>query len=351
MTAASHHVPGGGFRNPWPTAEGDRHTFADALRWQWQRLRHGVPPNPPSALLPLAPGAVVHPRNAAADLHVTWVGHATFLVQVGGWNVLTDPIWSERASPVQWAGPTRLVPPGLRLEELPPVDAIVLSHDHYDHLDAPTVDRLRDRFGTALRWITPLGYRDWFRSRRVEVTELDWWDRVVLEDGGRRLEIHAAPAQHWTRRTPLQQFDRLWASFALLAGCGARVFFGGDTGYFPGFPEIRERFGPFDALLLPIGAYEPRWFMRAVHMNPEEAVRAYGELGGGGVLVPMHWGTFRMTDEDVLEPPRRLQEAAARATLRPENVALLRHGETARVPVAARAGDRGKDGPAPVSGA
>lgn len=345
MTAAPHHAPGGGFRNPWPTAGGDRHRFADALRWQWQRLRHGVPPDPPRELLPVVPGDIARPRTTAGEVRVTWIGHATFLLQVGGWNVLTDPVWSTRASPVRWAGPRRLVPPALRLEDLPPVDVVVLSHDHYDHLDAPTVDRLRDRFGAALRWITPLGYRDWFRRRRVEVVELDWWERVVLEDGGRRLEIHAAPAQHWTRRTPLRDADRLWASFALFGACGARVFFGGDTGYFPGFPEVRDRLGPFDALLLPIGAYEPRWFMRAVHMNPEEAVQAYGDLGRSGILVPMHWGTFRLTDEDVLEPPRRLREAAARAMLRPENVALLRHGETARIPVAARVPDRGRDGP------
>jgi N-acyl-phosphatidylethanolamine-hydrolysing phospholipase D len=263
---------------------------------------------------------------------------------MGRWNVLTDPVWSRRASPVPWAGPARLVRPGLPLDRLPPVDAVVLSHDHYDHLDAPTVARLRKRFGDALHWFTPLGYHEWLAGRGVErVAELDWWDEAFLgQDGGTRggtqsgtqsgrLRFRAVPAQHWTRRGPFGALARLWAAWVLEEESGLRVFFAGDTGYFPGFREIGRRYGPFDAVLLPIGAYEPRWFMRPMHMNPEEAVRAYGELGGSGLFVAMHWGTFRLTDEPVLEPPMRVRAAWEAEGLPPEELKVLRHGETVEI--------------------
>jgi N-acyl-phosphatidylethanolamine-hydrolysing phospholipase D len=213
--------------------------------------------------LPRAEPRIVYPHAAADELRVTWVGHASFLLQVGGLNILTDPHWSRRASPVQFAGPARFTPPGVEWDALPPIDAVLLSHDHYDHLDDGTVRRLRRRFGDAIRWFAPLGYREWFASRGVRnLTELDWWEEATLEGPGGSARIAALPCQHWTRRTPWDEREKLWASWGVWTPTGRSLYFGGDSGYFPDYPEIRRRVGTFDALLLPVGAYEPRWFMR-----------------------------------------------------------------------------------------
>ncbi|HEX8692672.1 MAG TPA: MBL fold metallo-hydrolase [Longimicrobium sp.] len=326
----AHHGADGKFRIPWPMEAGDeRRGGGSLLRWQWERLTRGVPPDPPRGALPVVPHRVARPRAPAGEARITWVGHATFLVQAGGLNLLTDPVWSRRASPLQWLGPARFAPPGVPFDELPPVDAVLLSHDHYDHLDEGTVERLRERPGGGPRWIVPLGYRDWFAERGVAgVTELDWWDEAEVAGEAGTARVVCAPTQHWTRRRLRELNDRLWASYAVLLPDGRRVYFGGDSGYFAGFAEIGQRLGPFDALLLPIGAYEPRWFMRPAHMNPEEAVRAYGDLGGRGAFVAMHWGTFRLTDEDPLEPPGRTRDAWRAAGLPPQDLHVLRHGET-----------------------
>jgi N-acyl-phosphatidylethanolamine-hydrolysing phospholipase D len=287
------------------------------------------------------------------------VGHATFVIQLGGLNLLTDPVFSDRATPIPGFGPRRLVPPALVVDELPPIDAVLLSHSHYDHLDASSVDRLRRRFGDACQWITPLGYRGWFSGRGVDrVQELDWGDTATVtapssvagaanrevsasrsaalandprargvSAGTGVVEVTACPAQHWCRRG-LRTNERLWSSFSLRLAGGRSVYFGGDSGYFPGYREIGARLGPFDLSLLPIGAYEPRWFMKTSHMNPEEAVRAYEDLGGSGAFVGMHWATFRLTDEDVLEPPVRTRAAWAQAGYPPEDLHLPGIGGT-----------------------
>jgi N-acyl-phosphatidylethanolamine-hydrolysing phospholipase D len=323
----SHHADDGRFTNPWPTA----YTREDGgfLRWQRERRSKQMPPNPSPEQLPRAEPAIAYPRAAPGELRITWVGHATFLLQVGGLNILTDPHWSRRASPVQFAGPARFTPPGVDWDALPPIDAVLLSHDHYDHLDDGTVRRLHRRFGDEIRWLTPLAYRDWLDARGIRnFAELDWWDETTLPGPGGRVRIVALPCQHWTRRTPWDERRRLWASWAVFTPDGRAVYFGGDSGYFPDYPEIRDRVGGFDALLLPIGAYEPRWFMRPVHMNPGEAVRTYGDLGGTGVMMGMHWGTWRLTDEDPLEPPRRTRELWAAEGLPPERLWIPRHGET-----------------------
>ncbi len=331
----AHRAPDGRFVNPWPTAEGAEHGAGDMLRWMWERQRNGVAPNPPAEALPVVESDIAAPRGAPGELRVTWVGHSTLLVQIGPYNVLTDPVWGRRASPVSWAGPARLAPPGIELDALPPIDAVVLSHDHYDHLDDPTVRRLHERYPDSLVWLTPLGYSHWLRRRGIrQVGELDWWQAATLDTQGAPLSLRLTPAQHWTRRGPGRQ-RRLWGSWALRGPGGASFYFGGDTGYFPGFREIGERAGPFDALALPIGAYEPRWFMRPMHMNPEEAVQAYGELGGRGTFVATHWGTFRLTDEPVLEPPVRVRRAWRAAGRADAALAVLRHGESIRIPTEA----------------
>jgi N-acyl-phosphatidylethanolamine-hydrolysing phospholipase D len=312
-------------RPPWPGGGGDDRGLRDLLRWQLQRWRHGVVPPPAPEAFPRAQPAPARPRAAAHEVRVTWVGHATFLVQLPGCTVLTDPVWSRRASPVPWLGPSRLVPAALDFDELPPVDVVLLTHDHYDHLDRPTIVRLYERFGDALAFVSPLGYRDWLgRLGITRVAELGWHQQARFDTG---LRVTALPARHWTRRTPWDTMRRLWASFALELGRW-RLYFGGDSGYAPIFADIARYCGPFDAVFLPIGAYEPRWFMQPAHMNPEEAVQAYIDLGSQGAFVAMHWGTFRLTDEPPLEPPERLRAAWRERGLPAAALHVPQHGET-----------------------
>ena len=316
--------PDGVFRDPWATADG-RRGLRDFVRWRLQRLRAGVAPDPASHELPYARPTVVD--VAADEVRLTWVGHATFLLQLPGVNVLTDPVWSRRVSPVSWAGPARIREPGIDFDALPPIDAVLLSHDHYDHLDRPTVRRLRARFGEALQWVAPLGHAAWLRRQGIEnAVELDWWESSVVRCAAGELEVSALPARHWTRRGPGGN-RRLWASFALRAA-GARVYYCGDSGYAPFFEQVGAAAGPFQAAIMPIGAYEPRWFMQPAHMSPDEAVQAYQELGATGVFAAMHWGTFRLSDEPPLDPPDRARAAWAAAGLPPEKLWVPMHGET-----------------------
>jgi len=323
-----HHRPGGGFRNPWLGALPGR--FSGLLRWllvdRLVRPRSADPP--PSAVRVVAP-TPGRPRAAPDVITLTWVGHATFLIQIGGRNVLTDPMWGSRASPLAFVGPRRRVPPAMALEHLPPIDVVLQSHNHYDHLDDGTVRALA-RAHPEASWFVPLGLRDFVRARGVRrVSELDWWEH--REAGP--LTIASTPAQHFSARGPGDRNRTLWCSWAIRARARA-VYFGGDSGLHPEFSAIGVREGPFDAALLPIGAYEPRWFMRPVHMNPEEAILAYRDLTDGGtaaLFVGMHWGTFRLTDEPLDEPPRRTQSAWAAAGLPSERLWIPQHGETRRL--------------------
>jgi N-acyl-phosphatidylethanolamine-hydrolysing phospholipase D len=322
----AHHDPAGGFRNLWPGAVQSEGSFLD---WQRERWSADLPPNPPPEAFPSDRSRIAYPHAPVDELRISWVGHATFLLQVGGLNLLTDPQWSRRASPVQFAGPTRFVPPGVPFEELPPIHAVLISHDHYDHLDSGTVRRLTRRFGEHTRWFTPLAYRRWMAARgATRVHEMDWWEEATLPTPGGDLRIVFLPAQHWTSRTPWDRQAKLWGSWAVVPRSGGAVYFGGDSGYFPEYPTIRSRLGSLSAAILPIGAYEPRWFMRPAHMNPEEAVRSFLDLGGEGTMIGMHWGTWRLTDEDPLEPPVRTKAEWERQGLAPERLWIPRHGET-----------------------
>jgi N-acyl-phosphatidylethanolamine-hydrolysing phospholipase D len=312
---------------------------AGRMAREWFLETH--PADPPAGAFPTAAPAMAGvggvPEVADGEARVTWVGHATTLIQLRGLNLLTDPVWSDRCSPLPFMGPHRFVAPPMSLEDLPPIHAVLLSHDHYDHLDRPTVLALHRRFGDDLTWYTPLGYRDWFAARGVtRVVERDWWEDAAL--AGDRFEAVAVPARHWTRRRPWGTNSRLWCGWVVRpvasgeaaphAAVGPRVYFAGDSGYCPAFLEIGDRLGPFDVSLVPIGAYEPRWFMGAVHMNPEEAVQAYRDAGGRGAFVGLHWGTWRLTFEDPLEPPVRTRAAWGDAGLPAGDLHLPRHGET-----------------------
>lgn len=325
----AHHRPGGGFRNPWPGAS--VHGGGDLLRWWWERRRNPPPPDPSPDSFPRATPAFLAPRAPRERLGVTWVGHSSLLLQIDGRNVLTDPVWSERASPVPFAGPKRRVPAAVPFESLPPIDVVLISHNHYDHLDDATVRRLA-RAHPEAAWAVPLGVAEFVRARGArEVAELDWWEEQPL--GG--LVVGCAPAQHFSARSLRDRAATLWCSWAVWSPRpgGPRAYFGGDSGLHPEFARIGARFGPFDLALIPVGAYEPRWFMRPVHMNPEDAVQAYRAIASAApsraiAMVPIHWGTFRLTDEPLDEPPRRTAEVWRKAGLPEKLLWVLRHGET-----------------------
>lgn len=325
MSPGPHHRPGGGFQSPW----GDKHGAAGAVKWYWQRLFEKLPPNPAPSALPRGEPVIVDPRVGPDEFRATWIGHASVLLQVGGVNVLIDPVFSRRCFPVQWAGPKRLVPPGIDFEALPPIDIVLISHDHYDHLDTGTVRRIMARGGESPTWVTPLGYRDWLSHfGATKVVELDWWQEGGVSTQTGEVSFTAVPARHYCRRNMFYGNNRLWASFTMRAPGGHTAFLTGDSGYFEESREIGERLGPFDFVTMPIGAYDPRWFMKPTHMCPEESVKTYLNLGGSGVMLAVHWGTFRLTDEDPLEPPVRLQEAWARKGLAEGNLWVPRRGET-----------------------
>ena len=319
---SDHHDPHGGFRNPWAKAALDTR-LGGLLRWWFvDRLRHAPAPDPDPSAFPLAQPSFVLPRAQDELLTVTWVGHSTFLIQIGGVNLLTDPMWSDRASPIPGVGPKRRVSPGIRFADLPPIDLVLLSHDHYDHLDDLTVCRL-EATNPGARWLVPLGLTQFLRRRGVhEITELDWWQETTHG----ALTIGCTPAQHFSGRTPWQRNRTLWCGWSVHTPA-RRLFFAGDTGYHPEFATIAGRFGPFDLALLPIGAYDPRWFMRPVHMNPEDAVQAALDLGSPRII-PMHWGTFKLTDEPLDEPPQRAKHTWLASGLAPEQFHQMMHGET-----------------------
>jgi len=254
--------------------------------------------------------AVVAPvdhRLIAADLtqpKVTWLGHATVLVQHGGISFLTDPHLTDHASPLPFGGPKRVVPPALKVEELPAVDFVLISHNHYDHLDHTTVVAL----GNRVHWFVPLGLRQWLERRDIDpdrITEMDWWQ---VETFGATVQVVATPSQHWSKRTPFDTNKTLWASWHVNIN-GFKTWFAGDTGYHPKrFQRIGTELGPHDLALIPIGAYGPRYFMLPQHVDPPLAVRAHLDVRSKH-SVGIHWGTFELTHEPFLEPRALLQEA------------------------------------------
>ena len=263
------------------------------------------------------------PRGDASAV-VTFIGHATFLIQTAAANILTDPIYSDRAGPWNLLGPRRVRPPAVSLEDLPPIGVVLLSHNHYDHCDLPTLQLLARRCDPIV--ITPLGNGPLLRSsgmRRVE--ELDWWQPAATAP----LPIAMTPAHHFSARTPFDRNRALWGGFVMNAG-SRRIYFAGDTAYVPFFSEVRQRCGRPDLALLPIGAYEPRWFMRSVHMNPAEAVQAHLDLEATE-SIGMHFGTFQLTSEGIDEPIRALEQARRERDLPPSRFRIIDFGQSVRV--------------------
>jgi L-ascorbate metabolism protein UlaG (beta-lactamase superfamily) len=263
-------------------------------------------------------GALTKNRH---DPTVTWVGHSTLLVQLDGVNILTDPTWSLRVGP--WSGRLgvrRFTPPGIAFDDLPPIDLVLISHDHYDHLDEATVRRLARAFNP--RFVVPLGIKAWLAERGItNVSELDWSESITVKG----LRIVCTPAQHGSGRVLLDAGQRLWASWVVVGS--KRFYFGGDSGYAPHLAMIGEAFGPFDLAALPIGSYTPREIARPVHMSPEEALQASLDLRSAR-FIGIHWGTFELAQEAYEEPPRRIAAEVARLELDPRSILLPKPGET-----------------------
>lgn len=300
----------------------------DFVRWLLTRT---APPKPVAArVVPCD-----HERLKADSFNprITWVGHSTFLIQIEGRNILTDPIFTNRAAPIYFGGPKRITPPGIPLNKLPRIDVVLISHDHHDHLNAYSVKGIVRRAEAAGEapplFIVPEGLGKWFRKRGfTRVEEVGWWHTLesvqAPELGG--LRIHGAPVQHWSQRFPWLVNRTHWTGF-VVEGVGGKLFFPGDTGYSRDFIDIREKLGPMTVALLPIGAYEPRWFMAPMHTSPEDAVTIHRDLECS-LSIAMHWGTFAQTDEPFDEPPRLLAQAMRDATIRPEHFWVMEHGET-----------------------
>lgn len=312
-----HHTANG-FTNP---QEHEHTGFRDFLKWRWTR---GDIPGPEAYSFPLAEPDLAFLQNNRSLNTATWIGHATVLLQMHGVNILTDPQFSQRASPVQWAGPQRIVPPGIALADLPAIDYVVISHDHYDSLDVDTIRGLYERpGGEQTTFVVPLKLKAWFEELGIRrVVELDWWESWRQK----QLSFTAVPAQHWSKRTPFDTNKTLWAGWVIKSP-GFNFYFVGDSGYHqPLFQEIGEHLGPFDLAAIPIGAYEPRWFMRSKHLNPQEAVKVHQDVKAKQSLA-IHWGTFILTDEAMDEPPVKLRQALGESGLPAGSFRVLRHGE------------------------
>jgi N-acyl-phosphatidylethanolamine-hydrolysing phospholipase D len=362
-----HHTPEG-FRNTYSASVNK--PFSDLLRWRLQALRDGLP-RPPEQLTPTVHADAAALRAwaqspvAQQQPTATWLGHSTVLVQASGFTTLTDPHFGERASPLSFAGPKRAQPPGLAVSQLPVIDVVLVSHNHYDHLDDTSIRALAvapAAHGRPL-FVVPLGMAEWIKRRGIDrVVELDWWDRIDLArdaqglvqvvkstrsavpvtpgpSAGRTLEVVLTPVQHWSARSLGDRNQSLWGGFAVL-GDDFHWYFSGDTGYSRDFVDTRNHFaqrhalvdgGGFDLALIAIGAYEPRWFMKEQHVNPAEAVQIHLDLGAKRSL-GVHWGTFSLTDEALDQPPKDLAVARQQRGLSQADFDVMAVGETRRYP-------------------
>lgn len=312
-------------------------TLGDLARWYWRWTLDGGtrPPAGGYANVPVVATDVAMLSANRTDTTLTWVGHATVLLQLAGQNVITDPMFSERASPFAFVGPARKVRVPFAIADAPRIDVVLISHNHYDHLDGDSVDALARQPGGPPLFLVPAGVDAWMRERGIDnVVGLDWWNaREIATSGGDRLRVTFVPLQHWSSRGPGDRFETLWGGYVVERVTPAdavayRFFFAGDTGYAPLFRDrIHARFPRFDLAAIPIGAYEPNRYLRAQHVNPDEAVRIHRDLDVG-LSIGIHWGTFVLTTEPFDQPPIDLAAARERAGVGADRFVTFRHGET-----------------------
>ena len=303
------------FLNPVPTVVGG---LAMAFKVLPQYLFNHEERVPAQALGPFHTDAATYAKEPASGLRITWIGHSSMLLEIDGVRVLLDPVWDERASPVMWAGPKRFFAAPLRLDELPRIDAVLISHDHYDHLGAGTVRRLAELQPEA-RWVTPLGVGAILRRFGVHaerIAELDWTEAVTMQgSAGAQCEITLLPSRHFSGRGAFNRFETLWGAFVLRgAGAGVgetrghAVYFGADSGWWEGFAEIGAAYGPFDVTMLEIGASNELW--QSIHLGPDGAAQAFRAMGGARLLMPIHWGLLDLALHAWRQPIERMLELA-----------------------------------------
>lgn len=312
QSMASDHFDGKVFFNPWGV--NNQKILIDVLSWKIKGSAAKWPEN-----VEIDPKPIPHPT--ASSYVVTWVNHSTFLIQTGTLNILTDPIWAERASPVSFAGPKRVVKPGIKFSELPKIDVVLVSHNHYDHLDSQTLKDLSDVHAPLI--LVPLGDKLWLEKSGVKnIHEMDWFQEKRIQD----TIITFLPAQHWSARGLFDRNESLWGSWGINFK-NTKIYHAGDTGLGPHFKQIREKWGAPQLALLPIGAYEPRWFMKEMHMNPADAVKAFKILEAESA-VGMHFGTFQLTDEEYDAPAKVLEKNLKEESIGPDQFLTPKIGES-----------------------
>jgi L-ascorbate metabolism protein UlaG (beta-lactamase superfamily) len=309
---ASDHFDGKQFTNPTGIKSKG---LGDVLRWMLQRKPGAWKENKE---IPFG----AKPASTSEELRITYVNHSTFLIQVGGINILTDPVWSERTSPFQFAGPRRMRPPGIKLEDLPKIDVVLLSHNHYDHLDLPILGKIFNTHQPKI--ITPLGVRAFLEQNSISGHgDMDWWDEMELTDF---LKIQAVPAQHFSGRGIFDRDATLWCGYVIKRESG-NIYFVGDTGYNERtFKEIGERCSPIHVALVPIGAYKPQWFMSPIHCSPEEAVKIHLDVKAN-VSIADHYGTFPLADDGEEDPRDELGKALDKFNLSTDDFLMLKEGQ------------------------
>ena len=311
----AHHLADGTYANTSGVAY--ESSFNKLLKWSWERRSKNLETFEFEVEIPNYKEIYEN-----ENIVITWIGHESFLYQNKDINVLTDPHFTQRASPLNFAGPKRYMVPGMKIDDLPNIDVVTISHSHYDHLDYKSVKLLSEKFENIL-FLVPLGLKKWFESKGIyNVRELDWWDSFTIKE----TLITFAPVQHWSARGLFDRNETLWGAWHFKNKFHSFIHLG-DTGYTDDFRVIREKLGPVDLAAIPIGAYEPRWIMEFSHINPEEAVMTFLDLEASKAI-GMAWGTFILTDEPVKEPPRELLKELKKSNISNEDFFILKHGES-----------------------
>lgn len=309
----SDHFDGKTFHNPG--GRNDLKSFWQVLKWKWTADAKEWPSSLTNNEHPW------RPLLEGEKFSATFINHSTFLLQLPGLNVLTDPVYSERVSPFRFAGPKRVRPPGIRFDDLPAIDVVIISHNHYDHLDLETLKQLDGKFKPL--FIVALGDDKLLLKNGIQnVKALDWWEEVRVKD----TRFIFTPSQHWSARSLWDKNECLWGSFMVDNGV-SKIYFAGDTGHGPHFKNTAARLGNPDLSLLPIGAYKPRWFMQFHHMDPEDAVKAHKDLGSKNSIA-IHYGTFQLSDEGPDEPVKDLILAREKHQIGPREFMVLEEGES-----------------------